>query len=56
MEFFESRLLPNIVDFIPPWYRYVDDVLCLWPRNSNPLEFLDKLNDIVPSITFKIER
>ena len=35
------------------WYRYVDDVLCLWPEDLD--NFLYQLNNLVPSIEFSIE-
>ena len=55
MEYFESRLLPQICNFPIVWYRYVDDIICLWPRDLDPIVFLEELNRLVPSITFKIE-
>ena len=55
MEYFETRLLPQICNFPIVWYRYVDDIICLWPRNLDPMAFLQELNRLVPSITFKIE-
>ena len=56
MEFFESRLLPHICNFELPWFRYVDDILCLWPVDRDPSDFLLKLNGLVPSISFKLEK
>ena len=55
MEFFEVHILPTICDFEIIWYRYVDDVICLWPSDRDPMLFLQELNDLVPSIKFKIE-
>ncbi len=55
MEYFETRFLPKICNFNLPWYRYVDDILCLWPASQNPHMFLGLLNNLVPSISFKIE-
>lgn len=55
MEFFESKLMPQICNFNIVWYRYVDDVLCLWPREENLTQFLNNLNSLVPSIKFKVE-
>ena len=55
MEFFESRILCNI---LPPnviWYRYVDDIICIWPLEENVNNFLTNLNDLVPSIKFTME-
>lgn len=55
MEYFETCFLPKICNFTLPWFRYVDDILCLWPSNKNAHLFLDQLNNLVPSISFKIE-
>ena len=43
MEFFETRILPNICRFPLFWIRYVDDILVLWPLNEDPLVFLELL-------------
>ena len=54
MDFFKKYLLRTIIlpdDVI--WYRYVDDVLCLWPEDLD--NFLCQLNNLVPSIEFFIE-
>ena len=55
MEFYETKLLPRICHFQLTWYRYVDDILCLLPNDINPNFFLERLNELVPSIQFKIE-
>ena len=55
MEFYETKMLPGIFHFQLTWYRYVDDVICLFPKDLDPSIFLDKLNELVPSIQFKIE-
>ena len=55
MEFFETKFLPAI---LPPgvlWFRYVDDVFCIWPLRENVNTFLLELNDQVPSIRFTYE-
>lgn len=55
MEFFESKYVyPNLPKDVL-WYRYVDDVLCIWPENNNYNSFLTKLNSFVESIEFTIE-
>ena len=54
MKFFEKYLLRTLI--LPDnviWYRYVDDVLCLWPEDLD--NFLSQLNNLVPSIEFSIE-
>ena len=55
MEFFESRILSNILPRGVTWLRYVDDILCLWPTNYDIDEFLVNINDLVPSIKFTLE-
>lgn len=55
MEFFESRILKNILNFDLPWFRYVDDILCIWPANQDIDVFLSNLNNLVPSIKFTLE-
>ena len=55
MEFFEKEVLPRI---LPPnviWFRYVDDILCIWPKNLDVDHFLLQLNGLVPSIKFTKE-
>ena len=56
MEFFETKFLINILPHNAKWLRYVDDVLCLWPCNENLDSFLFRLNNLVPSIKFTLER
>ena len=56
MEFFEKHLLPPILPANAQWFRYVDDVLCVWPVNSDVDEFLSNLNNLVPSIKFTMEK
>ena len=57
MEFFERRylhtLIPPGIDI--PWFRYIDDVLYIWPSHLNVDEFLNQLNNLVPSIKFTLE-
>lgn len=48
---FVGKITPGII----PWFRYVDDILCIWPSKENSEEFLAKLNEQVPSIKFTIE-
>ena len=55
MEFFESRILNNILPEKAVWYRYVDDIICMWPREENVNNFLMNLNSLVPSIKFTME-
>ena len=55
MEFFETRLLSRIKEDYIVWYRYMDDILCLWPCNKDVDEFLIELNTLSPTIKFTIE-
>ena len=55
MEFFEKYVLRTILPDDVIWYRYVDDVLCLWPEDLDLDNFLCQLNNLVPSIEFSIE-
>lgn len=55
MEFFEKHLLSNILPSRAIWYRYVDDILCLWPCNEDLNAFLSFLNGLAPTIKFTLE-
>lgn len=55
MEFFENKLLANILPSNVIWFRYVDDVLCLWPVSEDLDCFLPRLNSLAPSIKFTVE-
>ena len=55
MEFFEKKLLANILPSNVVWFRYVDDVLCLWPVSEDLDSFLPQLNSLAPSIKFTVE-
>ena len=55
MEFFERNFVYDLLPRNTPWFRYVDDILCLWPFENNELDFLDNINNLVPSIKFTIE-
>lgn len=56
MEFFEKYLLSTILPSDVHWFRYVDDILCMWPRADNVDNFLQQLNQLAPSINFTMER
>ena len=56
MEYFESELLPNILDFNIPWFRYVDDVFSFCSLNDHDFNhFLQLLNSLCPSLKFQFE-
>ena len=55
MEFFVRNLLATILPNHVKWFRYVDNVLCLWPKSMNLQSFLYDLNNLVPSIKFSVE-
>ncbi|MEL7523226.1 MAG: GIY-YIG nuclease family protein, partial [Cyanobacteria bacterium J06553_1] len=47
-----SAILPPSVT----WYRYVDDIFSVWPNALSGFDdFLHSLNNLVPSIKFKVE-
>ena len=56
MEYFESVLLPTLPVLPSLWIRYVDDVFALWPHDPSLFpDFLSSLNNLAPSINFKVE-
>ena len=56
MEYFESVLLPTLHVLPSLWIRYVDDVFALWPHYPSLFpDFLSSLNNLAPSINFKVE-
>ena len=55
MEFFESKILKTFLPKNAIWFRYVDDIICLWPINENLNTFMEKLNNQVTSIKFTME-
>ena len=55
MEYFESELLPRILDNNITWLRYVDDVFAVVPCSFDIQNFLESLNSLHPSIKFKVE-
>lgn len=55
MEFFEKKILNNIIPRNVTWFRYVDDIICVWPGNQDVKNFFAKLNQLVPSIKFTME-
>ena len=57
MEYFETKLLPTISPQGLIWFCYVDDVFSFWPSALNNIfvNFFAQLNNLVPSINFKVE-
>ena len=55
MEYYETELLPTISPQPLLWLRYVDDVIAMWPENSDFPEFFQKVNALAPSIKFTVE-
>ena len=38
------------------WWRYIDDILAIWPHNEEQLtEFLEKINQFHSTINFMAE-
>ena len=55
---FETELLPPILPKgVKCWYRYVDDIFCIWPNSLGTIfeTFLNQLNNLSPSISFTVE-
>ena len=58
MEYFETELLPPILPKdVKCWFRYVDDIFCIWPSALDPIFdlFLNQLNSLSPSVSFTVE-
>ena len=55
MEYFESELLPSITPQPAIWYRYVDDIIALWPNEQDFETFFTQVNGLSPSIKFTTE-
>ena len=55
MEFFESRILSTILPENVAWFRYIDDIICIWPDIEDVNSFFNRLNNLVPSIKFTME-
>ena len=59
MNLFENNIFNsdyNLTLYIEYWYKYVDDILCLWSGSLTQLnDFLAILNSQFPSIKFTIE-
>ena len=52
LEFFEEYLLSAIKDQNIVWFKYIDDILCLWPVESCLEDFMDKLNNLECKVPF----
>ncbi|MCP4473778.1 MAG: hypothetical protein GY821_04275 [Gammaproteobacteria bacterium] len=53
---FEEKLLSLTQKKPLIWWRYVDDVFCIWPHTSQDLDnFLQEINLLHPSIKFTLE-
>jgi hypothetical protein len=60
MDRFEQNLfknLPKNMNKIGYWFRYVDDIICLWTGTNRQLDvFFDYINKIHPKIKFTLEK
>lgn len=56
MEFFETKLLQNILPNEARWLWCVDAILCLWVISLDLDTSLLRLGSLVPSIKFTVER
>ena len=56
MEFYEKHILTRLdLPHGYVWFRYVDDIFICWPDDCNIQEFLQTLNNLVPTIKFTLE-
>ena len=55
MEYFESVLLRGAFNRKLIWFRYIDDIICLWPDLEDLNRFFNIINGLVPSIKFTME-
>ena len=56
MEYFECELRTQLPQQPAIWWRYVDDIICIWPHDTNIFDnFLQGLNRLAPSIKFSAE-
>ena len=56
LEHVESELLPSFNGISPTfWWRYVDDILSLVPKNFDLENFLHFINNIYPTLNFTYE-
>ena len=55
MEYFESELLPSITPQPALWYRYVDDIIAIWPNEQDFETFFNLVNGLSPSIKVTTE-
>ena len=56
MEYFETELRHQFPHQPVIWWRYVDDIICIWPHGMELFQpFLNGLNQLVPSINFTTE-
>ena len=58
MGLFEERFVNNpFLNKVLKWYRYIDDIFCIWEGTDKELsDFMALLNDIDPNLKFTIER
>ena len=56
MEYFETVIINDIKPKDMVWLRYVDDILTMWnPAWGDFNDFFTRLNNLIPSIKFKVE-
>ena len=59
MNYFETQFLHSkipLIKYIHSWYRYVDDVFCIWTGTHRQLhQLLHHLNSVYPTIQFTLE-
>ena len=56
MEYFETELRSKLRLQPSFWWRFVDDIICIWPHGQDTFQtFLNGLNRLAPSINFTVE-
>jgi hypothetical protein len=55
MDFFEQLALSSFDKTPKCWFRYLDDIFCIWEDDRQPHIFLDHINNLRTSIQFTLE-
>ena len=55
LEFLESSPLEYIIPNTPHYFRYIDDILLIYPQDLDLHSITDRLNNLEPSIKFTYE-
>ena len=55
MESLEEDHFKNVLGANTTWVRYVDDVLCFVPAQTDVMQLLQRLNEVEATIQFTVE-